>query len=242
MISNDQTVYLYCDNAGNIVDEFPTNPNGSMYNLAAVCNPQGNVMAMMPHPERSDKGDVVFSSMKEFIEQGNPVTEHSLSCEWAHYEVAEYNSNGSTTEWVIDMIINDNEAASVEGTLNKLGFDVEVTRQTHWEIGTKNHAASTLQKVKASGELYNSNKEFISQIPKEDSSATVLVRQKDDIHARSKFESLTERFEINEINYLKRGVVWNLKVKSGILEGVLGEILETHIFFNPISHECYRIH
>ena len=48
MISNNQTVYRYCDDNGNIVDEFPTNPNGSMYNLAAVCNPEGNVMAMMP--------------------------------------------------------------------------------------------------------------------------------------------------------------------------------------------------
>ena len=60
MISNDQTVFRYCDNDGNIVDEFPTNPNGSMHNLAAVCNVQGNVMAIMPHPERTEKGDAVF--------------------------------------------------------------------------------------------------------------------------------------------------------------------------------------
>ena len=53
MIANDQTVFRYCDNDGIISDEFPTNPNGSMHNLAAVCNAQGNVMAMMPHPERT---------------------------------------------------------------------------------------------------------------------------------------------------------------------------------------------
>ena len=68
MIANNQTVYRYCDDNGNIIDEFPTNPNGSMYNLAAVCNAAGNVMAIMPHPERTSNGDVIFSSMKEFIE------------------------------------------------------------------------------------------------------------------------------------------------------------------------------
>jgi len=79
MIANDQTVYRYCDDDGNVVDEFPTNPNGSMHNLAAVCNPAGNVMAMMPHPERTENGDAIFSSMKDFIENENPLTDHTLS-------------------------------------------------------------------------------------------------------------------------------------------------------------------
>ncbi|MBT4177525.1 MAG: phosphoribosylformylglycinamidine synthase I, partial [Candidatus Marinimicrobia bacterium] len=39
MIENEQTVFRYCDDEGIISDEFPTNPNGSMFNLAAVCNP-----------------------------------------------------------------------------------------------------------------------------------------------------------------------------------------------------------
>ena len=58
IIANDQTVYRSCDDRRDIVDEFPTNPNGSKYNLAAVCSPKGNVMAMMPHPERTENGDV----------------------------------------------------------------------------------------------------------------------------------------------------------------------------------------
>ncbi len=93
MIANDQTVYRYCDDDGNVVDEFPTNPNGSMYNLAAVCNPAGNVMAMMPHPERTKNGNSIFSSMKNFIENRNPTTNHLLSFNRPHYEVANYQSN-----------------------------------------------------------------------------------------------------------------------------------------------------
>ena len=30
---------------------YPANPNGSVHNIAALCNPAGNVMGMMPHPE-----------------------------------------------------------------------------------------------------------------------------------------------------------------------------------------------
>ncbi|MFA6486479.1 MAG: phosphoribosylformylglycinamidine synthase I, partial [Candidatus Magasanikbacteria bacterium] len=53
---NNQTVFRYCDDNGKISEEFPVNPNGAMYNLAAVCNTVGNAMAMMPHPERCPAG------------------------------------------------------------------------------------------------------------------------------------------------------------------------------------------
>ena len=242
LIENDQTVYRYCNAEGIILDEFPTNPNGSIFNLAAVCNPQGNVMAMMPHPERTNKGDVVFSSMKEFITNGNPITMHSLSYNQPHYEVSDYSRNKNTTEWIVDMIINDNEASSVEEALNRLGFDVVVKRQTHWEIEAKDYSKSLLNKIENSGELFNSNKEFLSEITLENDCASFLIRPKDDIKGRSKLESLTNRFEINTIKSVKFGVVWNLKVRRGNLESILGDILETNIFFNPLSHECYRIH
>lgn len=238
---NNQTVFRYCDDEGNIVDEFPTNPNGSMHNLAAVCNSGGNVMAIMPHPERTENGDTIFSSMKKFIEEGNPITDHTLTFDRPHYEVANYKSNGDATEWVIDMIITDNEAASVQNTLNQLGFDVEITRQTHWEIGTNGNRKSVLQQIDSSGELYNSNKEFIRNISQKEDCVSLLVRQKEDIKGRSKFESLRERFEIDGITHLTHGTIWNVKIASGNLDTILGDILETHIFFNPLSHDCYKI-
>ena len=46
-------VALYYANAdGSTADAFPANPNGSMFAIAGVTNPQGNVLAVMPHPER----------------------------------------------------------------------------------------------------------------------------------------------------------------------------------------------
>ncbi|MEC7736378.1 MAG: phosphoribosylformylglycinamidine synthase subunit PurQ, partial [Candidatus Neomarinimicrobiota bacterium] len=241
MISNNQTVYRYCDDNGNIVDEFPTNPNGSMYNLAAVCNPEGNVMAMMPHPERTENGDVVFSSMKEFIENENPVSDHNLSFDRPHYEMTDYKANSNATEWIIDMIITDNEASSVSNALDHLGHNVSIARQTHWEISMDGDRESILKKIDATGELYNSNKEFISQPKDSKKNTSFLVRQKEDMLGRAKYESLKERFEIDGITDLKRGVIWNVTVNSGSFDTVLNDILGTHILFNPLSHECYRI-
>ena len=47
-----------------------------------------------------------------------------------------------------------------------------------------------------SGELYNSNKEYIGEIISNNKTVSFLVRQKEDMHGRIKYESLTERFEI----------------------------------------------
>ena len=241
MINNDQTVFRYCDNRGNIIDEFPTNPNGSVYNLAAVCNPAGNVMAMMPHPERTKNGDVIFSSMKESIKNTLPSKNYTLSFEQPHYEVAPYESNGNSTEWIIDMIITDNEAASVHNALDHLGYNVSISRQTHWEIKTHGDRKSVLQKIDESGELYNSNKEFISKAIAKENTTSFLVRQKEDMIGRSKLETLTNRLEIGGIANLNRGVIWNVTVNSGNLNDVLSGVLNTHLFFNPLSHDCYRI-
>jgi phosphoribosylformylglycinamidine synthase I len=49
--ANDQILFSYCDVDGNVSKE--TNPNGSIENIAGVCNAEKNVFGMMPHPERA---------------------------------------------------------------------------------------------------------------------------------------------------------------------------------------------
>lgn len=48
---NDQIVFRYVDPKGEYAD-YPWNPNGSINNIAGICNRDGNVFGMMPHPER----------------------------------------------------------------------------------------------------------------------------------------------------------------------------------------------
>ena len=49
--ANDQVLFRYCDKDGKVTDD--TNPNGSVTNIAGVCNEKRNVFGMMPHPERA---------------------------------------------------------------------------------------------------------------------------------------------------------------------------------------------
>lgn len=46
-----QVVFRYCTPAGEVTEE--ANPNGSARNVAGIINANGNVLGMMPHPERS---------------------------------------------------------------------------------------------------------------------------------------------------------------------------------------------
>ncbi|MFA5878612.1 MAG: phosphoribosylformylglycinamidine synthase I [Candidatus Margulisiibacteriota bacterium] len=47
------TSLQYCNSNGEVINQFPINPNGSVFNLAGLSNKEGNVFAMMPHPERA---------------------------------------------------------------------------------------------------------------------------------------------------------------------------------------------
>ncbi len=49
--ANDQVLFRYCDENGSFTPE--ANPNGSLRNIAGICNSTRNVFAMMPHPERA---------------------------------------------------------------------------------------------------------------------------------------------------------------------------------------------
>jgi phosphoribosylformylglycinamidine synthase len=51
-IANDQIALTYIHSDGSPANgEYPINPNGSIHDIAGICNPQGNVLGLMPHPE-----------------------------------------------------------------------------------------------------------------------------------------------------------------------------------------------
>jgi phosphoribosylformylglycinamidine synthase I len=74
LMKNNQIVLRYCDAKGEMTPE--ANPNGSIDSIAAVCNKRGNVLGMMPHPERcvedclgSADGKYIFNSILDFIKK-----------------------------------------------------------------------------------------------------------------------------------------------------------------------------
>lgn len=240
--NNHQTVFRYCDQQGNILPEFPVNPNGSVYNLAAVCNPGGNVMAMMPHPERTPNGDAIFVSMRNYILERPALSGNSsLIFQPERYAISPYTPSEGAFQWLIDLIITDNEAISVQNALNHLGIPATLSRQTHWEITAEAQDINALKKqLIESGELFNSNKETITSYSVKPNTGSFLVRHKEDLVGRQKLEMLRDRFGITGIRKIRKGVLWNIAVESDNFEPVIKQVLDTHILFNPFSHDCYQ--
>lgn len=86
---NDQIMFKYVKSDGSPADrKYPENPNGSIEDIAGICNLEGNVFGLMPHPERilnrvnhfswtreknlknEGEGLVVFESLVDYIKKG----------------------------------------------------------------------------------------------------------------------------------------------------------------------------
>jgi phosphoribosylformylglycinamidine synthase len=73
LIANDQVLFRYSDGAGDATEE--ANLNGSLQNIAGICNKGRNVFGMMPHPERASEklvgnmdGYPIFAGLIETVE------------------------------------------------------------------------------------------------------------------------------------------------------------------------------
>jgi phosphoribosylformylglycinamidine synthase len=54
LYDNDMVVFRYCDKNGKFAEsKYPANPNGAFHDIAGICNRDGTVFGMMPHPERA---------------------------------------------------------------------------------------------------------------------------------------------------------------------------------------------
>jgi len=78
LIKNNQIVLRYCEEDEEVTSK--ANPNGAVDNIAAICNKGGNVLGMMPHPERcvedclgSSDGKYIFNSILDFLTEKSVV-------------------------------------------------------------------------------------------------------------------------------------------------------------------------
>jgi phosphoribosylformylglycinamidine synthase len=65
--ANDQILFYYCDETGNVNEA--ANPNGSLLNIAGICNEGRNVFGLMPHPERAADPDLNNTDGLEIMKQ-----------------------------------------------------------------------------------------------------------------------------------------------------------------------------
>ena len=104
--------------------------------------------------------EINFSSLKEYIQEKINLPNSELSSNAPSSHISFFSPRKGSTEWVVNQIIADNEASSVQKALQKKGFNVTIKRQDHWEISIVGNKKSILKSIDSSGELYNSNKVY----------------------------------------------------------------------------------
>jgi phosphoribosylformylglycinamidine synthase len=241
---NNQIVFRYSDKNGVIDPNFPVNPNGAIDNAAAICNPQGNVMAIMPHPERSYKTPMpkIFSSMQKFLE-GQSVTKlEALKFDAAKPASQNYTHTPNTIELLVELLITDNEAQTVENALKKNGFDIHVRKLVHYQV---DHRAGIDQdalaaELIASGELLNTNKEkaFVvtDKKPFEKHGEAILVRDMEDSAGASKTAKIHYHLGKAKVAAIHRGTFWEL---TGNFD--YDAVLATNVFANHHAQILFKV-
>ena len=246
---HNQILFKYCTQDGEVINEFPTTPNGAIWGIAGFCNPAGNVVAYMPHPERLERnGESLFNHLRAWLE--NPPKHETYTIAWKPEPtvIESYQYQGNCIQLYVDLKITDNAAKTVELALRQKGFKVSVSRKTHWEIWydeSIKDMASVLPTLVDSGELMNTSKEKYTQLPSTNAKTmSFLVRFSDDFEGKAVTNTMRSRFGLTGIANINKGIVWELTFESddpAERTKLATEILNTHILFNPFSQDCALI-
>jgi len=232
---NHQVVFQYCDEKGQVDPHFPVNPNGAMLNAASICNPQGNVVSIMPHPERGLTAPVLdmFKSLKHHLENKIQLTSFpSYKLEPQDKAPQKYEPKGN--ELIIKEIITDNERYTLQNTLRKIlnNPEIELERYTHYDIQGK-----ITDEIHKTGELYNSNKEASVEKPQILlENLNLLIQYRLDSEGQSIQQNLKNHHGIT-LNGVTKGTLWIIK---NVDEENRQKIIDSTLFYNINSQVAYE--
>jgi len=246
---NNQIPFKYADKSGDINPEYPITPNGAVASIAAVCNPAGNVMAIMPHPERDPNGNgsLIFQSIKRWIEEKKQVEYKSLGDYDVKDDIRE--KDMFDVEIFVKLIITDNSERTIEEALKRGGYDLHLDRYIYYGIKLPDGASveDSLKIIMSTGELANFNKHFVvvrtsdgifiyDQVlglkPKEvDLNHALIACDEDDSLGKSKASAINLHAG-NIVESIQAGVLWNI---SGMDDVGLNEVIASKVLYNPHS-------
>ena len=150
---NNQIAFQYCDEEGNVSEEASVTPNGSEFAIAGICNPEGNVVALMPHPERTSKGDPYFASVKSWIESHPASNRKAVVKNNNNSDVQLPRRDPKGVEIFIETIIVNNEERTVEQAAKRLLSNISLKQMKYFSL------TGDPQEVLGTISLFNSNKE-----------------------------------------------------------------------------------
>lgn len=248
---NNQILFKYCNEDGEVEGAFPTTPNGATADAAAICNPAGNVMAMMPHPERDPKGDghAIFHSIRRWMEEEKAFTDFSELGEgqtptdvrpMEHFDVEVY----------VRLIITDNTERTLEEAIQRKGMETQLKRFKFFGLNLKSGQQATpelIESLMKSGELANLNKhqvyiktaEGIFAYDKDKDLVpsdinlnpyVIAVDQKDTV-GEHKADALHLHVG-DSVKSIRFGVLWQFVETS---EEARKQVMDSFILYNPFS-------
>ncbi|NOS67123.1 MAG: phosphoribosylformylglycinamidine synthase I, partial [Candidatus Peribacteraceae bacterium] len=155
---NDQIAFSYCDAEGRVSEDPLITPNGSELAIAGICNPAGNVIALMPHPERAGgAGDAYFASMHEWIASSSARLRRAVT---ARPSAIIQNSkelpvrSPKHVEIFIETIITNNEERTVEQAARRIAPSLKLKQWKYLSV-----PETAVNKILADLTVFNANKE-----------------------------------------------------------------------------------
>jgi phosphoribosylformylglycinamidine synthase subunit PurQ / glutaminase len=239
--------FRYVDETGTPDADFPVNPNGSQANAAAVTNVTGNVMAIMPHPERVPEGDRIFASMGEYASSFDQVRYEPESVEEPPSASKRNITQGFEYEpdvqyLPVKLVITDNTALSVEDALHHKGFNVTVERWVLWTVRAEGKISpSQKQRMIDSGELLNTNKEWIDDLESvlecSKMERVFLVNASANPTGLMKLQTLRSRFGMQDLKRIDVMQLWKIRTDDPSVDW--DAVIDTHLFHNPVSDQIF---
>ena len=247
---NGQHALVYCDAEGKEDSHFPINPNGSALNAAGITNPQGNVLAMMPHPERIEDGQKIFQSLHTFF--ANQSHQSSLSIPEVSHIAPIQEKQHFSLEIFVSLKITDTTEATLQKTARRVFSQPHLTlkRRIFWGISTTENVFEIAQKLIASEAFFNENKEsalfFVEgkwysvrentlvEMDDPHFSHAILSRENDDLSGQEKSAMLQKHNKLSV--EVSSGILWEFS--EAISEE---EIVSSGLFGNPISWHLERV-
>lgn len=245
---NQQIVLKYCTAEGAVLNDFPTNPNGAMWGIAGLCNPAGNVVGYIPELERDDQGTVMFAGLQRsltrpFVPSGKP-----LQWQPGTATVKRYHPSVESLNIYVESAQTICAARMAEALLRQRDFHVNVQCKRYWEIWhdvDKQQLEVITKALVASSVLLNDAiDQYTVQLAPAGEAVRILVRDMNDYKGKYAIQQLRQKNSTLEINNIIQGTLWEVSFSEVVTEdrmNLIGQILQTYVFYNPYAQECYIV-
>lgn len=223
--------FRYCDEDGNVSDQYPVTPNGAEYAVAMMVNLEGTVGAIMPHPERFPlecEGDQILKSMHAWIladKSPKSVAIGDLSNQKVP-EVKPFKVNSAAIVLEKTLIITDNEGFSVnQAAENIVGKSFKLDKSFVYVV----EGAVSVSDLEGTGLIANPNKENLVKF--EPKPNQFLVELREDDPALHLAEQLTDA--LNTEVKVRRFKAWNFPTDLEMTD--VEKVLANGLLCNPNS-------